>query len=106
MNIAIDAGIFIQPGVVARMLGPSTVVAHLVCGIVTALVMACFIELSSEVTSTGGPLAALEEILGAWPGYFCWLLYGLYILASVGFLSLALSDSLGLHDATRLAIAP
>jgi APA family basic amino acid/polyamine antiporter len=103
VNIAIGAGIFILPGILAGMLGPAAVLAHLVCGVATALVMTCFVELSSEVTRTGGPLAALEDILGPWPGFLCWLLYGLYGLAACGFLSLALSDALGLQGVSRLA---
>jgi amino acid transporter len=105
VNIAIGAGIFIQPGVLAGMLGPAAVLAHLVCGIVTGLVMACFIDLSSEVTRTGGPLAALQEVLGVWPGYICWVLYGLYLLAAVAFLSLAFSDSVGLQGIARPGVA-
>jgi amino acid transporter len=105
VNIAIGAGIFIQPGVLAQMLGPAAVFAHVVCGVVTALVMACFVDLSAEVTRTGGPLAALEEILGPWPSYLCWVLYGLYLLAAIGFLSLAFSDSLGLQGVARLGVA-
>jgi len=88
----------------AGMLGPAAVLAYLVCGSATALVMACFVELSSEVTRTGGPLAALEDILGPWPGYLCWLLYGMYGLAACAFLGLALSDALGLQGAARLAV--
>jgi APA family basic amino acid/polyamine antiporter len=102
VNIAIGAGIFLLPAILASMLGPAAVLAHLVCGAATALVMTCFIELSSEVSRTGGPLAALEEILGPWPGFLCWVLYGLYVLAACAFLSLALSDSLGLRGAARL----
>lgn len=86
-------------------LAPAAILAHLVCGLATALVMACFVEISSEVTRTGGPLAALERILGPWPGYLCWLLYGLYGLSACGFLALALADSLGLHGAARLALS-
>src|ERR1700688_1535310 len=67
VNLAIGAGIFLLPAILASMLGSAAVLAHLVCGAATALVMTCFIELSSEVSRTGGPLAALEEILGPWP---------------------------------------
>jgi amino acid transporter len=67
--------------------------------------MACFIDLSSEVTRTGGPLAALQEVLGVWPGYICWVLYGLYLLAAVAFLSLAFSETLGLQGIARLGVA-
>lgn len=102
VNIAIGAGIFIMPAILAKMLGPGAVLVDLLCGVATILVMACFVEISSEVKRTGGPLAALEEILGTWPGFLCWLLYGLYALAAGAFLSLALSDSLGFHGAARL----
>ncbi len=102
LNIAIGAGIFLLPAILSNILGPAAVLAYLVCGAATALVMTCFIELASEVRRTGGPLAALEEILGPWPGFLCWLLYGLYVLAACAFLSLALSDSMGLQGAARL----
>jgi amino acid transporter len=84
------------------MLGPAAVFAHVICGIVTVLVMACFVELASDVTRTGGPLAALADILGPEPGFLCWLLYGLYLFAACGFLSLALADAFGLLGAARL----
>lgn len=81
VNGAIGAGIFVLPALVAAVLGPSAILAYLICGLATALVLTCFIEIGTVVKRSGGAVAYVEEAFGPLMGFLAWLLY------SVGFLT-------------------
>jgi APA family basic amino acid/polyamine antiporter len=81
VNGAIGAGIFVLPALVAAVLGPSAILAYLICGLATALVLTCFIEIGTVVKRSGGAVAYVEEAFGPLMGFVAWLLY------SVGFLT-------------------
>ncbi len=77
VNSAIGAGIFVLPGVIAAILGPSAILAYLICGLAVALVLTCFIEIGSFVRRSGGAVAYIEEAFGPMMGFFAWVLYSL-----------------------------
>ena len=77
VNSAIGAGIFVLPGVVAAILGPSAILAYFICGFAVALVLTCFIEIGSFVRRSGGAVAYIEEAFGPLMGFFAWVLYSL-----------------------------
>ncbi len=79
VNSALGAGIFVLPGLVAAMLGPSAILAYFICGLAVALVLTCFIEIGSFVKRSGGAVAYVEEAFGPMVGFLAWVLY------SVGF---------------------
>jgi amino acid transporter len=79
VNSAMGGGIFVLPGLVAAMLGPSAIFAYFICGLAVALVLTCFIEIGSFVQRSGGAVAYVEEAFGPMMGFLAWLLY------SVGF---------------------
>jgi APA family basic amino acid/polyamine antiporter len=79
INSAVGGGIFALPGLVAAMLGPSAILAYLLCGIAIALVLACFAEMGSVIHRSGGCVAYIEEAFGPLAGFLAWVAY------SVGF---------------------
>ena len=54
VNIIVGAGIFALPAFVAAGLGSASIFAYLFCGILITLVMLCFAEAGSRLTSGGG----------------------------------------------------
>ena len=79
VNSTIGAGIFVLPGLVAAILGPSAILAYIICGFALAFVLTCFIEIGSFVNRSGGAVAYVEEAFGPTMGFYAWVLY------SVGF---------------------
>ncbi len=73
VNLTIGAGIFALPAVVAAMLGPAAVLAYLVCAALMGLVLACFAEVGSRVTRSGGAVAYVEEAFGPMAGFLAWV---------------------------------
>jgi len=101
VNSAVGAGIFVLPGVIAAILGPSAILAYVICGLAVALVLTCFIEIGSFVKRSGGAVAYVEEAFGPTAGFFAWVLY------SVGF-ELVTNAALGslLMDEAALVFPP
>lgn len=68
-NYIVGAGIFVLPATVAGVLGPSSLAAYLFCGILIILIMLCFAEAGSKITSTGGVYAYTEAAFGPVAGF-------------------------------------
>lgn len=69
VNIIIGAGIFILPVVVAERLGPGSISAYLVCGLMMILIMFCFSGIGSRITITGGAYTYIEKAFGEFAGF-------------------------------------
>ncbi|OIQ37624.1 MAG: amino acid permease [Bacteroidetes bacterium MedPE-SWsnd-G1] len=69
INIIVGAGIFVIPAIVAEKMGATSIVAYLFCGILIGLIMLCFAEAGSKVTTTGGGFAYVEAAFGKYPGF-------------------------------------
>ena len=69
VNIIIGGGIFVLPAIVAANLGASSSIAYLFCGFVMLLVMACFAELGSIFTGSGGSYKYIASSFGKFPGF-------------------------------------
>lgn len=69
INIMIGAGIFVLPAIVAEGLGPASIFAYLLCGLLISLVMLCFAEVGSVITDHGGVYAYLDRTLGDYFGF-------------------------------------
>jgi APA family basic amino acid/polyamine antiporter len=52
INTIIGASIFIMPAIVAEGLGAAGILAYLFCGLLIALIMLCFAEAGSKITSS------------------------------------------------------
>jgi amino acid transporter len=79
VNLTVAAGIFALPAVVAASLGPAAVLAYLICALLIVLVLGCFAEVGSHVTTSGGAIAYVEDAFGPFSGFLAWA------VASVGF---------------------
>ena len=55
VNCVIGSGVFGLPSELARLIGGASVPAVVLAAAVMAVVMACFAEVSSQFTETGGP---------------------------------------------------
>ena len=96
VNSALGAGIFVLPGLIAAILGPSAILAYLICGVAVALTLTCFIEIGSFVKRSGGTVAYIEEAFGPMMGFLAWLLYSVgFIVFSNAALANVLVDSAG-----------
>jgi APA family basic amino acid/polyamine antiporter len=95
VNLTVGAGIFALPAVVAAILGPAALLAYLVCGVLVLLVLACFAEVGSHVTRSGGAVAYIEEAFGPMAGFLAWVVFGLaYCAASDAAIAHVLMDAL------------
>jgi len=95
VNLTVGAGIFALPAVVAAILGPTALLAYLVCGVLVLLVMACFAEVGSQVIRSGGAVAYIDEAFGPMAGFIAWVVFGLaYCAASDAAIAHVLMDAL------------
>lgn len=90
INVIIGSGIFVLPAIVASAMGASGVFAYLVCGILIALIMLCFAEAGSKITTTGGLYTYIETAFGKYAGFLSGNLY----LAAVLLADAAVSNAL------------
>lgn len=90
VNIIIGSGIFVLPAIVAAGMGASGVLAYLFCGVLIALIMLCFAEVGSKITTTGGIYTYIETAFGKYPGF----LAGNLFIASVAMADAAVSNAL------------
>lgn len=75
VNSMIGAGIFVLPAVIAAGLGSASILAYLLCGLLITLIMLCFAEVGSRITTTGGAYTYIETVFGKYAGYISALLY-------------------------------
>jgi basic amino acid/polyamine antiporter, APA family len=69
VNITIGAGIFALPAVVALYLGATAFMAYIICTALLALVLLCFVDVSSKVEGSGGAYAYIEAAFGTYIGF-------------------------------------
>ncbi|MBL8269429.1 APC family permease [Steroidobacter sp.] len=68
-NYVVGSGIFVLPAFAVLQLGSAAPLAYLACAIIMGLVVICFAEAGSRVSSTGGPYAYVETALGPMFGF-------------------------------------
>src|SRR5215470_14824434 len=77
INSSIGSGVFGLPADLARLLGPTSPYAVLLAGAAMGVIMACFAEVSSRFTQTGGPYlysrVAFGRLFGIEMGWMLWL---------------------------------
>ncbi|MBL7857995.1 MAG: amino acid permease [Cyclobacteriaceae bacterium] len=69
INLTVGAGIFALPAVVAGYLGTASFMAYLLCTILLMLVLLCFIELGTKITTSGGAYVFVEIAFGPYAGF-------------------------------------
>lgn len=97
MNLTIGAGIFVLPAIVAENLDRSAFIAYLICGSLVVLIMLCYAEVGSMVTTSGGSYAYVQKAFGPLAGFLintlCW--FGFASLADAAVIN-ALTDMLAI----------
>lgn len=68
VNCIIGSGVFGLPSVLAEKVGRASVLAVLLAGAAAGVVMACFAEVASRFTDTGGPYLYAREAFGRFMG--------------------------------------
>lgn len=68
-NYTVGSGIFALPAVAVANLGGAAPLAYVACAVVIGLVVVCFAEAGSRVSTTGGPYAYVETALGPMVGF-------------------------------------
>ncbi len=97
INTMIGAGIFVLPAMVASGLGTASILAYLFCGILISLVMLCFAEVGSIITSDGGVYAYIDKALGDYFGFnaaFLFLVAAISADAAVAHAVIDIADSI------------
>ncbi len=97
MNMTIGAGIFILPAHIAGFLGAASFLAYLFCGLLIGLIMLCFAEMGSRVTSSGGAYAYIADAFGPMAGFLANSLFwfGYCAIAAAAILN-AMADMLSI----------
>lgn len=90
INIIIGSGIFVLPALVAGIMGTSSIIAYIFCGILITLITLCFAEAGSKITNTGGPYTYIETAFGDYAGF----LAGIFAVGSAFFSDAAVSNAL------------
>src|ERR1044072_244074 len=88
-NYTVGSGIFVLPAVVAAQLGPSAILAYLVCAFIMGLSVMCFAEAGSRVSASGGPYAYAETAFGPLAGFLTGVLNLLSAIAAAAALASA-----------------
>ncbi|MGY6661603.1 MAG: APC family permease [Glycocaulis sp.] len=69
VNGMIGAGIFAVPGGAAALMGVWSPLVYVVCAVLLGLIVACYAELASRFTSTGGPVLYVRTAFGRFAAF-------------------------------------
>ena len=76
VNCIIGSGVFGLPSILASLVGRASVVAVMLAVLVVAIIMACFSEVASRFTQTGGPYLYAQAAFGRFMGIqVAWLVW-------------------------------
>jgi len=76
VNCIIGSGVFGLPSILASLVGPASITAVLLAALVVAIIMACFSEVASRFTQTGGPYLYAQAAFGRFMGIqVAWLVW-------------------------------
>lgn len=95
VNIVVGAGIFALPAIVAAGLGASSIFAYLFCGVLISLVMLCFAEVGSSVTTPGGAYSYIKTVFGPYFGFLTAVLFILGTMSADAAVANAIVEILG-----------
>jgi amino acid transporter len=75
VNTIIGTGIFLLPSKVTALIGGYSLFAFVVCAVIVAFIVLCFVEVSSRFQSTGGMYLYAREAFGSIVGFEVGWLY-------------------------------
>jgi amino acid transporter len=94
LNITVGAGIFLLPALVAGILGNSSMLAYIFCGLLYFCIMLCYAEMSGRITNSGGGYVYIEKAFGSFAGFIANNLYWFCGVMLVAALSNGIADML------------
>ena len=107
VNMIVGAGIYVLPGRVAELLGPSAIMAYFLCSVAVALVFLCYAEAGSRVSRSGGTYAYIEDAFGPFVGFLAsvllWFGWGILSNAAV---AIAFAELIGFAFPSMNAAGP
>jgi amino acid transporter len=68
-NYTVGSGIFVIPAFAAARLGSAAILAYIVCALIMGLMVVCFAEAGSRVSTTGGAYAYMDAAFGPFLGF-------------------------------------
>jgi amino acid transporter len=76
VNCIIGSGVFGLPSILAGLVGRASIAATVLAAVAVAVIMACFSEVASRFTQTGGPYLYAQAAFGRFMGIqVAWLLW-------------------------------
>lgn len=96
VNFSIGAGIFALPALIGIQLGGASLTGLVLCAIMFAAIILCYVEIGSRIKTTGGSYAYVEAAFGPFPAFMVnWLFFfGWSIFSDAAILNLV-ADSFG-----------
>lgn len=91
INVTVGAGIFGLPSTIYELTGAWSVLAYLVCAVLSGLIILCFAEVGSRFADSGGPYLYARVAFGSLVGFEVgWLLWLARLTASAALCNLLL----------------
>ncbi|MEO8085652.1 MAG: amino acid permease [Bacteroidota bacterium] len=95
VNFSIGAGIYALPALIGIQLGPASVFGYILCGLMFAAIMLCYVEIGSKVKTSGGSYAYVEKAFGPFAGFIInWLFFFGWCILSDAAIMNVVADSL------------
>ncbi len=87
INGIVGAGIFLLPGKIAALAGPSSILIYLLCGLLCLAIALCFAEMGGMYQQTGGAYLYARDTFGPMIGFMVgWMIW---ISAIIGWATMA-----------------
>ncbi len=87
INCVVGTGVFLLPSLVSAKVGPSGVLAYLLCGALCLLIGLCFCEMAGRFEGTGGAYIYARSTFGPFAGYLVG--WQIWLSSLVGWASVA-----------------
>jgi APA family basic amino acid/polyamine antiporter len=76
INFSIGAGIYALPATIGAQLGSGAIIGYLLCGLMFAAIIFCYVEIGTRVRRAGGSYAYVEAAFGPYVGFVVnWLFF-------------------------------
>ncbi len=100
LNRTIGAGIFVLPALVANILGETSILAYIFCGLLMMIIMLCFSEIGSQITVTGGAYAYIHAAFGPYAGFLANSMFWFVGILADAAVANAMADTLSIYFET------
>ena len=95
VNFSIGGAIYALPALIGLQLGAASILGYVLCGLMFAAIMLCYVEIGSLVKTSGGSYAYVEKAFGPFAGFIVnWLFFFGWCILSDAALMNIVADSL------------